>query len=68
MRLFRVISRNSYDFFAIDTFGLPIFPTNLVRGLSNKEIKFQNKKAVPVQIAPLLFSQPRNQNQSIDKG
>jgi len=67
MRLFRVLSRNSYDFFAIDTFGLPIFPTNLVRGLSNK-MTFQNKKAVPVQIAPLLFSQPRNQNQSIDKG
>ena len=41
------------------------FRTNLVRGLSNKEMKFQNKGAVPVQIAPLLFSQPRNQNQSI---
>jgi len=29
------------------------FRTNLVRGLSNKEMKFQNKGAVPVQIAPL---------------
>jgi len=28
-------------------------------------MKFQNKGAVPVQIAPLLISQPRNQNQSI---
>ena len=35
-------------------------PTSLVRGLSNKEMNFQNKGAVPVQIAPLLFSQPRN--------
>jgi len=50
---------------AIDWFWLLILTTNLVRGLSNKEIKFQNKGAVLVQIAPLLFSQPRNQNQSI---
>ena len=49
----------------INWFWLPIFPTNLVRGLSNKAMKFQNKGAVPVQIAPLLISQPRNQNQSI---
>ena len=41
------------------------FRTNLVRGLSNKEMEFQNKEAVPVQIAPLLISQPRNQHQSI---
>ena len=39
---------------------------NLVRGLWNKEMKFQNhdKGAVLVQIADLLISQPRNQNQS----
>jgi len=51
----------------IDWFWLPIFPTDLVRGLSNKEMKFQNKGAVPVQITPLLFIQPRNQNQSMRK-
>jgi len=28
-------------------------------------MEFQNKEAVPVQIAPLWISQPRNQNQSI---
>ena len=28
-------------------------------------MKFQNKVAVPVQIAPLLISPPRNQNQSM---
>jgi len=28
-------------------------------------MRFQNKGGVLVQIAPLLFSQPRNQNQSI---
>jgi len=44
---------------------LPIFRANLVRGPWNKEIKFQNKGAVLVQIAPLFISQPRNQNQSI---
>jgi len=37
--------------------------TNLARGLSNKEMKFQNKGAVPVQIACLLFCQTCNQNQ-----
>jgi len=42
-----------------------MFPINLVRGLSNKEMKPQKKGAIPVQIAPLLLSQPRNQNQSI---
>jgi len=47
-------------------FWLPIFPTKLVRGLSNKQMKFHNKGAVSVQIAPLLISQPRNQNQSIE--
>jgi len=31
----------------------------------NKEMKFQNKGAALVQIAPLFISQPRNQNQSI---
>jgi len=48
--------------YIIDWFWLPIFRTNLVRGLSNKEMKFQIKGVVPVQIAPLLFSQPRDQN------
>jgi len=43
------------------------FRTQLVRGLSNKEMKFQNKGAVPVQIAPVLISQPHNQNQSISQ-
>jgi hypothetical protein len=50
----------------IDWFWLPIFRTNLVRGLSSKEMKFQNKGAVPVQIAALSISQPHNQNQSIE--
>jgi len=54
-----------FTIFSVDWFWLPIFPTNLVRGLWNKEMKFQNKGAVPVQIAPWLISQPRNQNQSI---
>jgi len=49
----------------MDWFWLPIFRTNLVCGLSKKEKKIQNKGAVPVQIAPLLISQPCNQNQSI---
>jgi len=43
----------------------PSFCTGLVRGLSNKVIKCHNKEAVPVQIAPILISQPRHQNQSI---
>jgi len=51
--------------YVIDWFWLPIFHTNLVRGPWNKEMKFQNKRAVLVQIAPLFISQPRNQNQSI---
>jgi len=58
--------------FLIEWFWLPIFRTNLVRGPSNKEMKFQNTGAVLVQIAPLFIeiaplfiSQPRNQNQSI---
>jgi len=46
----------------IDWFWLPICRTNRVRGLSNKEMKFQNRGAVPVQIAPLWISQPRNQS------
>jgi hypothetical protein len=49
----------------IDWFWLPIFPTNLVRGLRKKEMKFHDKGAVPVQISPSLFSQPWNDNQSI---
>ena len=49
----------------IDWFGLPVFRTNLVRGLSNKKMNFQNKGAVPVQIALLFINQPCNQNQSI---
>jgi len=49
-------------------FWLPIFHTNHVRGLSNKERKFQNKGAVLVQIAPLWIRQPRNQSQSIQGG
>ena len=51
--------------FPIDWFWLLIFPTNLVRGFSNKEIKFQNNRAILVQIVLLLISQPRNQSQSI---
>jgi len=43
---------------SIDWLWLPIFPINLVRGLWNKEMEFQNKGEVPVQIAPLLISQP----------
>ena len=49
----------------IDWFWLPTFPMILVRGLSNKEVKFQNKGADPVQISSLFISQPRSQNQSI---
>jgi len=49
----------------IDWFRLPVFRIDLVRGPSNKQITFQNKGAVPVQIAPLWFSQPRNQDLSI---
>jgi len=49
----------------IDWIWLPIFRTNFVRGPCNKEMKFQNKGALLVQIAPLFISQPRNQNQSI---
>jgi len=45
---------------SIDWYWLPIFRTNLVRGLSNKEMKFQIQGAVP-----LWISQPLNQNQSI---
>ena len=51
--------------FYIEWFWLPIFRTNLVRCLSNKEMKFQKKWAIPIQIAPLLISQPHNENQSI---
>jgi len=45
---------------SINWLWLPIFPINLVRGLWNKleEMEFQNKGVVPVQIAPLLISQP----------
>jgi len=50
---------------ATDRLWLPIFRIYLVRGLWNKEMKFQIKGAVLVQIAPLWMSQPRNQNQSI---
>jgi len=55
----------------IDWFGLPIFRTDLVRffrthlvGSRISRWNFKNKRAVPVQIAPLLISQPRNQNKS----
>ena len=41
----------------LDWCWLSIFSSILVRGLSNKEMKFQNERAVPVQIAFLLFSQ-----------
>ena len=51
---------------------IAIFRTNLVRGPWNKEMKFQNKGAVLVQIAPLFIeiaplfiSQSHSQNQSI---
>jgi len=39
----------------IDWFWLLIFRTNLVRGPWNKEMTFQNKGAVLVQIAPLFI-------------
>jgi len=39
----------------IDWFWLLIFRTNLVRGPWNKKMKFQNKGAVLVQIAPLFI-------------
>jgi len=48
----------------LDWFWPLISRQNLVCGLSNKEMNFQNKGAVLVQIAPLLIRQPRNQNQS----
>ena len=58
-------------YYAIDWCWLPIFRTNLVRGPWNKEMKFQNKGAVLVQIAPLFIqvaplfiSQPHSQNHS----
>jgi hypothetical protein len=50
----------------MDWFWLTIFRTNIVRGPWNKEMKFQNKGAVLVQIAPLFISQPHSQNQSIE--
>jgi len=60
------------DFMERDWFWLTIFRTNIVRGPWNKEMKFQNKGAVLVQIAPLFIqiaplfiSQPHGQNQSI---
>jgi len=56
---------HSYAAWPIDWFWLRIFRTKFVRGLSNKEMQFQNKGAVPVQITPLWISQPRNQNGSI---
>ena len=53
----------------LDWFWLQIFHNNLVRGPWNKEMKFQNKGAVLVQIAPLFIqiasffiSQPHSQN------
>ena len=48
---------------SIPWFWLPIFPTNLLR--SKKVMKFQNKGAVLVQIAPLLISQPTPQPKSV---
>ena len=45
---------------SIDWFWLPIFRTNLVRGLWNKATNIQNKGEI--KIAPLFVSQPRNQN------
>jgi len=54
-----------YAYDSKDRFGLPIFRTNLVRSLSNKEMKFRNTEAVTVQIAPSLISNPRNQKQSM---
>jgi len=45
---------------------LAIFRTKLVRGLSDKVkvLKFLNKGAVQLQVAPVFINQPRNQNQS----
>ena len=43
----------SHNILSIDWFWLPIFRTNFVRGLSNKEMTFENKGAVLVQIAPI---------------
>ena len=54
-----------YAYDSKDRFGLPIFCTNLVRGLSNKEMKFRIKGAVTVRIAASLMSHPRNQKQSM---
>jgi len=53
------------DQLAIFTFDSVIFPTNLVCGFSNKEMKFQNNRAILVQIALLSIRQLRNQIQSI---
>ena len=52
-------------FLTTDWFWLMIFGTNLVRGLSNKEIVFRNKGAVSVQLAPFWIRAPRKQNQSV---
>jgi len=49
----------------IDWFFLAIVRSNLVRGLSNKQMKLQNKREFPLQLAPLWIGQPRKQNQSI---
>ena len=48
-------STHGGDYTSIDWFWLPIFRTNLVRGPWNKEMKFENKGAVLVQIAPLFI-------------
>jgi len=39
-------------------FWLPFFRANLVRGLSNKEMKFQNKGAVPYKLLPYELVNP----------
>ena len=62
---FTNVDVTSYNILSIDWFWLPIFRTNCVRGLSNKEMKSESKWAVLLQIAHVLISQPRNQNQSI---
>jgi len=54
--------------YLIDWFWILIFPANLVRGFSNKAMKFQNNAAILVQITMWLICQPRNQNQSIGEG
>jgi len=63
-----VVFDNHHSLDWIDWFWLLDFPTNLVRGFSNKEMKFQNNRAILVQIALLLSSQHRNQNLSIISG